>query len=394
MSNLLTQNELAQRIADANGLSLESAKKFVTIFYTIVKRELKRSDSFYIANFGTFRRVWVEESEGINPATGEKITVPAHYRIRFTPSAAVAQRINRRFAHLRPKLLPDPPVAENPSAEESRMPAPEPTPVAKTETIVQTQEPSAAEEKKGVGKIIVGILAALFLILLLLILLLRGCRNRDATQVPHDEPALQPAAPLEQTSEPDPEPIDIEPEPEPAPLPEPEQIPEPEPAPLPEPESIIEPKRERVKKADATYTVPSGENYHRIAEKQYGIRHLWPCIYTANKEKTPNPDLIPVGTSISLPQIESVQENRLLIQNAMMEAFEGYRRQIAAHPDDLEDNEEKRRLAAGVLASAEILYPGFIDAHSQIPSDYAQYAKKIIQRNYPDYQDKTYEVKK
>ena len=32
-----------------------------------------------------------------------------------------------------------------------------------------------------------------------------------------------------------------------------------------------------------SYTVPNGSDYHTIAEKQYGNRHLWPVIYAENK---------------------------------------------------------------------------------------------------------------
>ena len=90
MSNLLSQSELIQKLADKNELPYETSKKFVELFFSIVKRELKKSDTFYISNFGTFKRVWVETSEGINPATQEKITIPAHYRIKFSPSSSVA----------------------------------------------------------------------------------------------------------------------------------------------------------------------------------------------------------------------------------------------------------------------------------------------------------------
>lgn len=353
MSNLLSQNELARRLADANGLSYETAKKFIDLFFSIVKRELKRSETFYIANFGTFKRVWIEESEGINPATGEKITIPAHYRVKFSPSAMVALRINRPFAHLKAKRLPD-----------------SPAPVADTQEVDMEeesvpQEEPVTEEKRGLGKIILGILLGLLALILLLLLLIKGCSGKK-------EKSPEKTTPVYQEQEKLPEPV-IEPVPEP--------VPEPVAAPAPK------------KKPDARYTVPAGSNYHTIAEQQYGVRHLWPCIYNANKEKMPHPDLVPEGAEIKLPHIDSVLADRELIQNAMLEAFNGYYRQIDTKAD-ISETAELRRLAAGVIASAEMLYPGFIDSNGQLPSEYTAYAKQIIQRYYPDYKTKEYIIKK
>ena len=370
MSNLLSQNELARRLADANGLSYETAKKFIDLFFSIVKRELKRSETFYIANFGTFKRVWIEESEGINPATGDKITIPAHYRVKFSPSAMVALRINRPFAHLKAKRLPD-----------------SPAPVADTQEVDMEeesvpQEEPVTEEKRGLGKIILGILLGLLALILLLLLLIKGCSGKKEKSPEKTTPVYQ-----EQEKLPEPEPI-AEPEQAPAPE-EPEPVIEPVPEPVPEPAVAPAPE----KKPDTRYTVPAGSNYHTIAEQQYGVRHLWPCIYNANKEKMPHPDLVPEGAEIKLPHIDSVLADRELIQNAMLEAFNGYYRQIDTKAD-VSETAELRRLAAGVIASAEMLYPGFIDSNGQLPSEYTAYAKQIIQRYYPDYKTKEYIIKK
>ena len=429
MSKLMNQSELARRLAEANGLPYETAKKFIDLFFAIVKRELKRSDSFYIANFGTFKRVWVEQSEGINPATGEKITIPAHYRVKFTPSAAVALRLNRKYAHLKAKRLRDDPVpVVEPVSVVENEPIEEPEAIAETEPIFEPQEQPAKEKRGGIGKILVGILLGILALVLLLLLLIKGCSKKtdDSTGPayqkqkepvaaeakpqevvpPKEEVPPEPEVEPEPIPEPEPQPeVEPEPIPEPEPVPEPQPEPDPIPEPVPEPQPELEPIPEPEpepqpepvspanKKADVQYTVPAGSNYHTIAEKQYGVRHLWPCIYSANKEDLPDPDLIPSGAEIKLPQLDSVLADRELIQNAMLEAFDGYLNQIKNNPSD-PTNAERERLAAGVIASAEMLYPGFIDSNSQIPAKYANNAKMIIERHYPDYKTKAYQVKK
>ena len=41
MSEVLTQSGLAQRITEKTGVSVETAKKFANLFFSIVKRQLK-----------------------------------------------------------------------------------------------------------------------------------------------------------------------------------------------------------------------------------------------------------------------------------------------------------------------------------------------------------------
>lgn len=105
MSEFLTQTALAQRLVQKTGIGLETARKFSSLFFLIVKKGLKDADKFSVYNFGTFKKTWIEEAFGLNPSNGQRITIPAHWRIKFVPCPAVARRINRPFAHLKPKII-------------------------------------------------------------------------------------------------------------------------------------------------------------------------------------------------------------------------------------------------------------------------------------------------
>ena len=107
MNEFLTPSGLAQRLVERTGISLEIAKNFSSVFFMLVRKGLKDSESFSVYNFGTFKKTWIEATVGLNPATGEKINIPAHWRIKFIPCSAVAKRINRPYAHLKAKELPD-----------------------------------------------------------------------------------------------------------------------------------------------------------------------------------------------------------------------------------------------------------------------------------------------
>ena len=113
MSEILTQSALTERLVQKTGVSPEVAKRFASVFFTIVRTGLKSSDRFSIYNFGTFKKTWIETAEGLNPFTGEKMEIPAHWRIKFIPCPSVARRINRPYSHLKPKVIKEQKVSDN-----------------------------------------------------------------------------------------------------------------------------------------------------------------------------------------------------------------------------------------------------------------------------------------
>jgi nucleoid DNA-binding protein len=107
MNEFLTQSQLAEKLVQRTGIKFETAKQFSSVFFTIVKKGLKNSESFSVYNFGTFKKTWIEATTGINPGNGEKINISAHWRIKFVPCAAVARRLNKPYENLKAKEIPE-----------------------------------------------------------------------------------------------------------------------------------------------------------------------------------------------------------------------------------------------------------------------------------------------
>lgn len=396
MSEILSQKDLVKAVAEKTGLTQEKSKAFIEYFFDSIKKELKNSDSVAISGFGTFRKKWIEESDGINPSTLEKIKIPAHFKILFKPSAPVARLFNKKYENLKPILIERPEKFEKEEAENSvQIQDSEEDDddekdsshseldsestnenVAESKTEVQEEKKSEpqnqteSEKKSGAGKIIAIAIVALVILIILIILLAKGCSSSKSEpgKLPPKTEAVQTKPKVAETK---PEPVKTEPVQQ-------VQI---------QKEEKPAPANPAVTKAEPSFTfkdfkVQSGSNYHTIALQEYKNRHLWPVIYNANKNSSPNPDVLSSGATIKVPQIKSVSEDAENIKSAMLAAFNGYKNQISSANSDFE-NSEKKRLAAGVLVSAENLYPGFIEANkSKIGSDYAEYATEIFKRNY------------
>lgn len=355
MAELLTQTRLAKKISEECGITEDTAKTILERFFGSLKNELKATENVSITGLGVFKKNWIEESDGINPSTGQTIRIPAHYRIKFKAAAPVAELFNKKYSKLKPKLIKEKPVKAESEAKE------EPEAEEKSEDTA-----SAAQEKKnGNGRIIAVIVIALIVLVILIALLARGCASKK-------EPAKA-LAPVEQSVTKKEQSMTKD-----------EQSAEPATT-AQKTETVSPIVTKTVSEFSLNdYKVNYGGNYHTIAVEQYNNRHLWPVIYNANKGTSPDPDVIVSGAIIKVPEIKSLSEDAENIKAAMLQAYNAYKDRISSANSDYEKS-EKKRLAAGVLTSAEVLYPGFIDANKdKIDSEYAQYAKEILERNYPE----------
>lgn len=395
MSEILTQSALAERLVQKTGVSPEVAKRFASVFFTIVRTGLKSSDRFSIYNFGTFKKTWIETAEGLNPFTGEKMEIPAHWRIKFIPCPSVARRINRPYSHLKPKVIKEQKISDKGLLARASVIAQEEKPASDCtllpeENTSSVQEPAVIEDDfyssipvsepvrqeeiednndnddddfdvqedggKKTWKFIAVLALGALLLALVISLLVKNCsskKNRNPSASDGD-PDVQESAFVEEA-----------------------------------PENIVPPSSENseIEEIEAailfeSYTVPQGAGYYKIAEERLGNRHLWPLLYEANKEISIDPDFIPVSADIKIPSVPQGAERDEKIVSAVLDAYNAYLLMTEKEPDSPK-NEERKNRAVRVIVSGELLCPGFIDLHqSRILPEYAQSARSIASRQY------------
>lgn len=383
MSEVLTQSGLAQRITEKTGVSVETAKKFANLFFSIVKRQLKTETSFSVYNFGTFKKSYIEESWGFNPSNGEKLLIPSHYRIKFVPCAKVARRINKKYAVLKPRPAPEdlkidenesllykaekinsqnhekksllekaqkfkdelqnPQKEEhlqNPSQEEKN---PSPEEIFENQLI---NEEDKKQDEKELQKIplkitLILLLALAFIIFAVSLIVKSWSRKSEKTQ--NKEENL--SAPEEEIQD----------------------------------EKNIS-KIETEDELEISFeelVVQYGSCYHKLASEKYGNPHLWPYIYEANRITSPDPDLIISGKRLFVPEKPDIEKDKEQISKSILNAYNAYLLMCEKEPSSPK-NERRKNLAVRVIVSGEILYSGFIDEYSQrILPEYASLAKNI-----------------
>ena len=379
MSEFLTTSGLAKRLVEKTGISMEVAKNFSTVFFMIVRKGLKDNETFSVYNFGTFKKTWIEATVGLNPSTGQKINIPAHWRIKFIPCSAVAKRLNRPYAHLKAKELPD----DEPDfiTEPQTVPIPEVVDASDAgddffENNLNDQnipedddddEIDYSAEKKNLKFLVYAGIALLFLILLIT-LLLKSCTGKVRKDSKKQKAKVETSVAEKDVSLENSEIKD-------------EALQEFD-ASADEVKIEEELELQQASFLFEYYTVPNGSDYHTIAEKQYGNRHLWPVIYAENKREKPDPDLIGAYSKIKIPELLKGQAGKQQIEDGVMAAYNGYLLMCEKQPDSSR-NDERNRLAIRVLVSGEIMSPGFIQAHkNRILPEYAELALNISQNQY------------
>jgi len=79
----MNKTQLIEAMAADAGITKAQAKKALDSFMNNVTETLKKGGKVTLIGFGTFSTVTRKAREGRNPATGEKIPIPAKTVVKF-----------------------------------------------------------------------------------------------------------------------------------------------------------------------------------------------------------------------------------------------------------------------------------------------------------------------
>ena len=89
----MNKAELVKAIAAESGLSKKDSEAALNAVVASVTKALKDGDKVALIGFGTFAVVEKGERQGVNPATKQKITIPARKVIKFKAGAELAGKV-------------------------------------------------------------------------------------------------------------------------------------------------------------------------------------------------------------------------------------------------------------------------------------------------------------
>ncbi len=71
----------------------------------------------------------------------------------------------------------------------------------------------------------------------------------------------------------------------------------------------VEPTATIVQSKPTTYTTREGDYLAKIAQDVYGTSDVWYTLYEANMDKIYNPDILPIGITLTIPASENTASN-------------------------------------------------------------------------------------
>lgn len=105
MSKKITFEELIDSIAEQSGKPKQFVHDFIKDLVTNINESLDKDGNINIAGLGKFELQKMDEREGYNPQTEEKITIPAHNKIVFNPYKDLRELVNAPYEHMEAEII-------------------------------------------------------------------------------------------------------------------------------------------------------------------------------------------------------------------------------------------------------------------------------------------------
>jgi nucleoid DNA-binding protein len=151
MNERINLQDLSVLLAEKAAITKKEAETFLREYFDIINEELIKDRLLRIKDLGTFKLHQVEDRESIDVTTGERVLIPAHYKVTFAPDKKLAETVNEPFAFFETTEIEDGSVLEELKLlpGEDALEESEPTP---EEDVSEEFEPISDEEENIVEK--------------------------------------------------------------------------------------------------------------------------------------------------------------------------------------------------------------------------------------------------
>lgn len=299
MAEKKNNQDIVALLVSKHGLEQGLAEALLQEFFAGIEEALDREKQVKIKGFGAFKLISVESRESVDVNTGERIQIKGHTKVSFAPDASLRDMINKPFSHFETVVLNDGTVFE-----EESIPEPPPIPDIPEEK-QQAEKPEQKKSGKG---------TYLAVALLLALVLFGGGLFYYKSQAPAEKPGAStreiPETPPGANAIPAPaDTVSVKDTIAARSLPEESDkdvaVKPVKSAAPPAPASVNpDSTNYRITGTKTIHTLLEGETLVRLARKYYGTKDMWPYILMHNRRKIKNPDMVPTGTILDIPELE------------------------------------------------------------------------------------------
>ena len=103
----ISLSDLAQRLAEKSGISLQEAELFIRKMFDVANEGLQSDKLVKMKWLGTFKVMAVKDRESVDVNTGERIIIEGRDKISFTPDNILKEIVNKPFAQFETVVVND-----------------------------------------------------------------------------------------------------------------------------------------------------------------------------------------------------------------------------------------------------------------------------------------------
>ena len=327
MNNRLTIQDLAGLLAERTGRNRRDSELFLREFIEVVSDGVFTDRIAKVKGFGTFKIILVEKRESIHVNTGERFTIPSHYKISFLPDKDLRELVNKPFSFFETEEISegvdfsDVDISKEEEEKEAddektveRVVAPSVQELSEIEDAKKMlKDETTAPSRWGRAWVMAGVVALVAVVCFLLY------QNRDFFPwMKKSEPSMLAGGSLPGSAEMKLDTL----------LAEKDETQE---APIEEEvkrdtitnqaKETVEPKPQVLAKVK----IEQGSRLTLISLEYYGSKIFWVYLYEFNKSEIKDPNNIPVGTEIQVPapEVYGIDKNsRASVDKAAMRQAE------------------------------------------------------------------------
>ena len=91
----MTKGEFVDRVTASSGLSKKQTRKAIDVMLNTIGGALSGGEEVNFTGFGKFQVVERGPRKGVNPRTGERITIPGNRVPKFSAAAGLKSKVKR-----------------------------------------------------------------------------------------------------------------------------------------------------------------------------------------------------------------------------------------------------------------------------------------------------------
>ena len=313
MENKITLSDLIDLLATQADISNNESDAFLKTFFEIITDTLAKDEVVKIKDFGAFKLTPIQARESVDVNTGEKIEIPAHNRLSFSPATALKELVNKPFSHFETILLNEgvtfegveeeiAVTEENKDIETLTEQIVEPAEKLKVDEKVLSEEPEITveetedasteipvleldsyrevfrsdktvfvkpEKRTKIPSVWIPVLGGVAIALASLFFFVQWQTRKRPIIIAEKQPVV-------------------------------EKVPQ---------KIISVEKSEPEREEPETVVLSDGKTLRILAEEKLGNREFWIYIYLKNKNKIKNPNIVSVGTELIIPDLSEYDIN-------------------------------------------------------------------------------------